>query len=135
MNPYRWWQVVLAFLAGSGIGLGVRRGLVAVFGQTGNAISVSTVTLSSVLGGFLGVTIGWVTSRTLILPDTENLLLFVFLGLMASVAADAAAAHATITPADMERLRRRTLIHSGIGIASALLGLILVQGVLHLFSS
>jgi fluoride ion exporter CrcB/FEX len=135
MNPYRWWQVVLALIVGSSIGLGVRRGLVAVFGHTGSAISVSTVTVSSLLGGFLGATIGWVMSRAMFSADAQNLLLFGFLGVMASVAAGAAAAQMAMAPADGARLRRRTLIHIGIGIASALLGIALVQGVLYLFSS
>lgn len=135
MNPYRWWEVVLGLAAGSSVGLGVRRGLATVFGETGSAVSVSTVTVSSMLGGFLGVAVGWIMSRESISPGAQNLLLFGLLGVMASVAADAAAAQATIEPADLERLRRRALIHIGIGIVAALLGLALVQLVLYLISS
>jgi hypothetical protein len=126
---------MLALGVGSSVGLGVRRGLVAVFGQTGSALSVSTVTASSLLGGFLGVAIGGIMGRATISTDVQGLLLFGVLGVMASVAADATAALAAVAPEDLERLRRRTLIHVGVGAASALLGIALVEGVLYVIAS
>lgn len=126
---------MLALTVGGSVGFGVRRGLAAVFGQAGSAISVSTVTVSSMLGGFLGVAVGWIMSRETISPDAQNVLYFGLAGLMISVAADAAAVHATITPEDSERLRRRALIHVGIGVLAALLCVAVMQGVLYLVGS
>jgi fluoride ion exporter CrcB/FEX len=131
MNPDTW-KWALAFAIGSAIGLGLRRGLRIVFGQGGSALSVSTVTLSSILGGFCGAAIAWVMASPSLSQDAQTLVIFGMLGVMATIAADAAAAQATIDPGDRIRLGRRVLVHIGVGIAAALIAIPVVRSVMSL---
>jgi fluoride ion exporter CrcB/FEX len=134
MNPPAW-KMILALAIGSGIGIGLRRGLASVFGRSGSAISVSTVTASSILGGFCGAAVGWIMSSPALAQDVQTLLMFGILGVMATVAADAVAAQASMSANDLARVRRRALVHVAVGIAAALIGIALVTGAVHLANS
>jgi hypothetical protein len=122
MNPATW-KMLLALACGSGIGVGLRRGLMSFFGHSGSAISVSTVTVSSILGGFCGVAIGWLMTSSAFSKEQQTLVMFALLALMATIAADATAAQAEISPENLVRLRRRALVHVAIGISAALTGI------------
>jgi hypothetical protein len=126
MNPEAW-KVIVAFAFGSAVGMGIRRALVAAFGGAGSAVSVSTVTVSSMLGGFCGAAVAWVMSSSAFLKEGQTLLMFVLLGVVLTSAADAAAAQASIAPHDRARLRSRAGLHVVIGIVSALLVITLIK--------
>lgn len=131
MNPQTWkWILALAF--GSAFGLALRRGLVVMFGKSGSAISVSTVTASSVLGGFCGAVVGWVMRSPTLSQDVQTLLMFGILGILATMAADAVAAQASMSAEDLARVRRRAMLHVVVGIAAGLIGLALVSWVMKL---
>jgi branched-subunit amino acid ABC-type transport system permease component len=123
MNPATW-KMLLALACGSGIGVGLRRGLMSLFGHSGSAVSVSTVTVSSILGGFCGVAMGWLKSSAFS-KEQQMLAEFALFSLMATIAADATAAQAEISPEDLVRMRRRALAHVVIGISAALIGIAL----------
>jgi hypothetical protein len=124
MNPATW-KMLLALACGSGIGVGLRRGLMNLFGHSGSAISVSMVTVSSILGGFCGVAMGWLMTSTAFSKEQQTLVMFALFALMATIAADATAAQAEISPEDLARMRRRALAHVVIGIGAALIGIAL----------
>jgi fluoride ion exporter CrcB/FEX len=128
------WKWVLAFAFGSAIGVALRRGLVLMFGRSGSAISVSTVTASSVLGGFCGAAIGWIMSSPTLSQEAHALLMFGILGVMVTIAADAAAAQASMSANDLARVRRRALVHVAVGIAAALIAIAFVTWLMDLAS-
>lgn len=75
MNPASWkWIVALAF--GSAIGVAIRHGLFLLFGHSERAISVSTVTASSILGGFSGAAIGYVMAAPGLSQELQTLFMF-----------------------------------------------------------
>jgi fluoride ion exporter CrcB/FEX len=125
MNPDTW-KWIVAFALGSAIGWGLRRGLAYLMGESGSSISASTVVFSSILGGFCGTAIAWVMENPSLSNDTQKLMMFGILGVMATVAADAAAAQAYITPEQATRLRRRLGVHVAIGAAAAMIAIVLV---------
>lgn len=133
MNPDTWkWIVALAI--GSAIGVGLRRALLMLFSQSAGTLSVSMVTFSSLLGGFCGAAIAWVMGSPSFSKDTQTLLMFGMLGVMATIAADAVDAQASMSSTDLARLRRRTLVHIAVGIAAALIAIGLVAWVMDLAS-
>jgi hypothetical protein len=134
MNPATW-KMLLALACGSGIGVGLRRGLMSLFGHSGRAISVSTVTVSSILGGFCGVVMGWLMTSSALSKEQQTLVMFALFALMATIAADAVAAQAEISPEDLLRMRRRALVHVAIGIGAAVIGISLGSLVAQYLSS
>jgi len=130
MNPNTW-KWILALALGCAVGLALRRGLVMIFGKSGSALSVSTVTASSILGGFCGAVVGWVMSSPTLSQDVQTLLMFGILGTLATVAADAVAAQASMSANDLARVRRRAPLHVAVGIVGALIAFALVSWVMH----
>lgn len=100
--------------------MGIRRALVAAFGRVGSAVFISTVTVSSMLAGFCGAAVACLMSSSAFWKEEQSLLMFGLLGVMATIAADAAAAQASIAPHDRARLRSRGVLHVVIGVVSAL---------------
>jgi len=121
-----WWTVVIAFGLGSALGLTLRNILISVFGNP-RARALSTVTASSVVGGFCGAIAEWGTHQESLPPNVERLLLFALLGFVATVATDAVAARADLTDHDTVALRRRAAIDVAVGIISALLVVVIVR--------
>ncbi len=66
--------------------------------------------------------------------DARTLLMFAILGTMATVAADAIAAQATLKPNDLARVRRRLAVHVAIGMAAALVAVAVIRIVLQALS-
>jgi fluoride ion exporter CrcB/FEX len=130
MNPNTW-KWILPLALGCAVGLALRRGLVMIFGKSGSALLVSTVTASSILGGFCGAVVGWVMSSPTLSQDVQTLLMFGILGILATIAADAAAAQASMSANDLARVRRRALLHVAVGIVGALIAFALVSWVMH----
>jgi fluoride ion exporter CrcB/FEX len=126
------WKWILALAFGGVVGLALRRGLTMMFGKSGSALSVSTVTASSMLGGFCGAVIGWVMSSPKLSQDVQTLVMFGILGVMLTIAANATAAQASMSAEDLVRVRRRALVHIAIGIGAALIGLALALAVIQL---
>jgi drug/metabolite transporter (DMT)-like permease len=121
-----WWGVVIAFGLGSTLGLTLRNILTSMFGDP-KGRALSTVTASSIVGGFCGAIAGWGTSQESLPPNVQRLVLFALLGFVATVATDAAAARADLTAHDIVALRRRAAIHVAVGIASALIAVVIVR--------
>ena len=90
-----------------------------------------SVTASSILGGFCGAVVGWVMSSPTLSQDVQTLLMFGILGILATIAADAAAAQASMSANDLARVRRRALLHVAVGIVGALIAFALVSWVMH----
>lgn len=133
MNPASWkWIVALAF--GSAIGVAIRHGLFLLFGHSERAISVSTVTASSILGGFSGAAIGYVMAAPGLSQELRTLFMFGLLGTMVTAAADATAVQASLSVEDAARGRRRLGIHLVFGAAAALLGIGIVTSIVRVFS-
>lgn len=133
MSPDTWkWVVALAF--GSAIGVAIRRGLVLLFGQSGRSISISTVAASSILGSFSGAAIGYVMASPDFSIELQTLLMFGLLGIVATVAADATAAQASLSSEDTARVRNRLGVHMVIGAAAALIGIGIVTWIAEAFS-
>jgi len=103
-NPWKW---ILPLALGCAVGLALPRGLVMIFGTSGSALLVSTVTASSILGGFCGAVVGWVMSSPTLSQDVQTLLMCGILGILATIAADATAAQASMSANDTARVRRR----------------------------
>ena len=126
MTSDLWWTLVLAYGLGSALGLTLRNTLKAMFGDP-RARALSTVTASSIIGGFCGAIAGWGTSHDSLPPNVQRFLLFGLLGFVATVAADAAAARAVLTHHDVDVLRRKAAIHVTAGVASALLAFVIAR--------
>jgi fluoride ion exporter CrcB/FEX len=62
--------------------------------------------------------------------DVQTLLMFGILGILATIAADAAA-QASMSANDLARVRRRALLHVAVGIVGALIAFALVSWVMH----
>ena len=71
-NPWKW---ILPLALGCAVGLALPRGLVMIFGTSGSALLVSTVTASSILGGFCRAVVGWVMSSRTLSQDVQTLLM------------------------------------------------------------
>lgn len=124
-----WWGMVIAFGLGSALGLTLRNILLNMFGEI-RARALSTVSASSIVGGFCGAMAGWSTTHAALPPNVQRLVLFALLGFVATVATDAAAARADLTEHDTVALRRQAAIHVAVGIGSALLAVILVRSLM-----
>jgi hypothetical protein len=60
--------------------------------------------------------------------------MFGILGVMVTIAADAAAAQASMSANDLARVRRRALVHVAVGIAAALIAIAFVTWLMDLAS-
>jgi fluoride ion exporter CrcB/FEX len=128
------WKSILALALGSAIGVAIRRGLVLFFGQSERSISVSTVTASSILGGFSGAAIGYIMASPDLPKELQSILMFGLLGIVATVVADATAAQASLSSQDAARVRKRLGIHMVIGAGAAVIGIGVVTWVVEVFS-
>ena len=85
MNPNTW-KWILSLALGCAVGLALRRGLVMIFGKSGSALLVSTVTASSDLsGGFCSAVVGWVIEQPTLSPGCPDALMFGVLGILATI--------------------------------------------------
>lgn len=121
-----WWGMVITFGLGSALGFTLRNILRTLYGEP-RARALSTVAASSIVGGFCGAMAGWGTTHASLPPNVQRLMLFALLGFVATVATDAAAARAELTDHDTVALRRQAAIHVAVGIASALLAVVIVR--------
>lgn len=128
------WEWILALGFGSAVGVAIRRGLRWLFGQSGESISVSTVTACSILGGFSGAVIGYVTASPDLSKQLQTLVMLGLLGLMGTVSADATAAQGSLNPESATRVRKRLGVHLAVGAAVALITIGVVRWTLNAFS-
>jgi fluoride ion exporter CrcB/FEX len=128
------WKWILALAVGSAIGVAIRKTLVLFFGRSERSVSVSTVSASSILGGFLGAAIGYVMAKPELSKELQSILMFAFLGIMATVAADATAAQASLSCQDAAGVRKRLGIHIVIGAGAAVVGIGIVTWLVQALS-
>jgi fluoride ion exporter CrcB/FEX len=128
------WKSIVALAFGSAIGVGIRRSLALLFGQSERSVSVSTVTASSILGVFSGAAIGYIMASRDLSKELQSILTFGLLGMMATVAADATAAQASLNAQDAARVRKRLGAHIAIGAGAALISIGIVTWIVDVFS-
>jgi hypothetical protein len=114
--------------------MAIRKALVLLFGRSERSGSVSTATAPSLLGGFSGAAIGYVMAKPELSKELQSILMFGFLGIMATIEADATAAQASLSSPDAARVRKRLGIHIVIGAGAAVVGIGTVTWVVQTLS-